>query len=149
MDAPSILLIENSPDDAKLIVDALAGVVARDQIALCVDGADALDFFHCRGIYAQCIQTELPAFVLLNLDLPQVAGLDVLREIRSHPPTRLVPVTILSASATQADIRAAAQLGANSYVRKATDGRQMRETIATLALYWLQLNVPPPTSARQ
>lgn len=149
MNAPTILLIEHSPDDARLIVDALADVIARDQIGLCVDGADALDFFHCRGSYGDVSPVDLPAFVLLDLDLPRISGLDVLRAMRAHPPVRLLPVTILSGSARQEDIRTAAQLGANSFVRKETGGRQMKETVATLAQYWLQLNVPPPASARQ
>lgn len=149
MDTPTIVLIDDSPDDAKLIVEALSRVVPQERIRVCVDGADALDYFQRRGAYAVCSPIELPALVLLDLHPSQPGGLHVLRDIRAHPLTRLLPVTILSTSDQQEDVRAAAQLGANSFVRKARDGKELRDTLSKLALYWLQLNVPPPLSARQ
>lgn len=149
MDTPTILLIEDSPEDAELMVDALARIVPHEQVGVCADGADAIDFFRCRGAHSDRNPAELPAFVLLDLGLPRIAGLDVLRVIRTDPTARLVPVTVLSASERHEDVRAAAELGANSYVRKPTDGKGLRDTLSTLALYWLQLNVPPPASARQ
>lgn len=149
LDTPTILLIEDSAEDAELMVDALARVLPQGQVGVCTDGADALDFFHCRGAHASRNPAELPTFVLLDLELPRIGGLDVLRGIRTDPAARLVPVTIMSASARGEDVRTAAELGANSYVRKPTDGRELKETLSRIALYWLQLNVPPPISARQ
>ncbi|OHC65875.1 MAG: two-component system response regulator [Rhodocyclales bacterium GWA2_65_20] len=149
MNPPTVLLIENSPATAKLIVDALARIVPPEAVRICADGAEALDFFRCRGAYLNRNALELPALVLLSLDLPRISGLDVLREIRADPATRLLPVTMLSASDRREDIRLAAGLGANSYVRKSADGRQMTGNIIELARYWLELNVPPPARARQ
>ena len=149
MDTPTILLIEDSPADAGVIVDALAAVLPRERIGICVDGAAALDFFLCRGSYADRNPLELPLFVLLDLKLPRVQGLDVLREIRANPATRLLSVTVLSSSDNPADIRTAAQLGANSFVRKSGDWRQMADNLRQLARYWLELNIPPPSRPRQ
>lgn len=149
MNTPTILLIEGSPADAGAIVDALAAVLPREEIGVCADGAEALDFFRCRGPYAGRSPLELPLFVLLDLRLPRGRGLDVLRDIRANPATRLLSVTVLSASDNPADIRAAAQLGANSFVRKSGDLRQMADNLRQLARYWLELNIPPPSRARQ
>ncbi len=142
-------MVEDSPDDAQLIVDALASVVSREDIGLCRDGTSALEFFRCEGAYRGRNPLELPVFVLLDIKLPQVDGFDVLREIRSRATTRLLPVTVLSASDNQEDVRTAASLGANSYVRKPTQGRQLADILPQLARYWLELNVPPPLRGRQ
>ncbi|MDD5249715.1 MAG: response regulator [Rhodocyclaceae bacterium] len=148
MSTLSILLIEDCAEDVALMVDALARVVPREQIGVCMDGAAAVDFFQCRGDYASREEADLPAFVLLDLGLPRVGGLDVLRAIRAQPSSRLLPVTVLSASDREADARAAAQLGANSFVRKPGNRRQLIDTLGQLARYWLELNVPPPCCAR-
>ena len=148
MTTPTILLIEDPPEDARLTVEALASVVPHEQVGVCADGADALDFLHCRGAHANRNPVELPLFVLLNLQLPRVPGLDVLHDIRTHPCTRLLPVTVLSTSSRQEDVRRAAECGANSFVRKPADGLELRETLAKLARYWLELNVPPPAHIR-
>lgn len=144
MNTPTILLIEDSPEDAGLIVDALTRAIPTAQVEVCADGAEALDFFRCKGTYAGRNPHELPAFVLLDLNLPQVGGIDVLRELRKRPATRLLPVTVLSASSRQEDVRTAAGLRANSYILKPTNGRQLGDTLSQLARYWLELNVPPP-----
>lgn len=149
MNTPTILLVEDQPEDARLIVDALARVLPREDIGICSDGIEALDFFRCRGKCAGRNPLELPVFVLLDLHLPGVAGLEVLREIRTDPTTRLLPVTVLSSSERLDDIREAARLGANSYIHKSADMRQMADNIAQLARYWLELNIPPPRRAEQ
>lgn len=149
MDTPAILLIEDSPEDARVIVDALSGIIPREQIRLCQDGTEALDFLHCRGAHRNRNPLDTPRLLILDLTLPGVSGLDVLREIRAQPNTRLLPVTVLSASDSPQDIRVCAQLGANSFVRKLADVRQFKETLSQIALYWLQLNIPPPPEARQ
>lgn len=149
LNTSTILLIEDSPEDASLIVAALARSVAQARVQICVDGAEALDFFRCCGVHAGRNAQELPAFVLLDLALPRVTGLDVLREIRGRPATRLLPVTVLSATGRPEDIRLAAELGANSYVRKPDDSAQLGDTLAQLARYWLELNIPPPTHVQK
>lgn len=149
LSSPLILLIEDCADDAALIVDGLARVVPRDRIGVCVDGAAALDFFHCRGDHADRAADELPMFVLLDLGLPLVGGLDVLRAIRAQPSSRLLPVTVLSASDRPEDVRTAAMLGANSFVRKPAERQRLIDTVAQMARYWLELNIPPPCRGGQ
>lgn len=149
MASSTVMLIEDAADDAELISQALADDVPRDQILVFADGAAALDYLFCRGSHAKRDPAELPAFILLDLKLPRLSGFDILREIRGNDLTRLIPITVLSASADAEDVRTAATLGANSYVHKAADFQQQRGDIAKLARYWLDLNIPPPTSARQ
>lgn len=144
MSAHSLLLAEDSLEDTELILTALQTVVPADQVVLCADGVEALDYLFARGTWAGRDATEQPKVVLLDLNLPKINGLEVLREIRETPRTRLLPVVIVSASAEQRDVRAAALLGANSYVRKPLDYTRLRETISRLGGYWLDLNVPPP-----
>ncbi len=142
-------MIEDCADDAALIVDGLSRVVPRDRIGVCVDGVAALDFFGCRGDYANRAADELPMFVLLDLGLPLVGGLDVLRAIRAQANSRLLPVTVLSASDRPEDVRAAAMLGANSFVRKPAERQRLIDTLAQMARYWLELNIPPPCCGGQ
>ena len=149
MNVPTILLIDDSAADAQTIVAALARVVPRNEVRVYADGAAALDFFDRPDAQPDRSSLALPRFVLLELDLPRISGLDVLRAIRAKPATRLLPVTVLSATARQNDIRIAAGLGANSFVRKSADTRQMADNIVELARYWLELNIPPPIRARQ
>lgn len=144
VNAPTVLLIEDNADDAQLIVDGLARIVPREQIKVCADGGAALDFFHCRGDYAGRAPEELPAFVLLDLNLPIVGGFDVLRAIRAQASSRLLPVTIISASNRTDDVRTAAQLGANSFVHKPLERGRLNDTLSQLARYWMELNIPPP-----
>lgn len=149
LNTPTILLIEDPAADIDLMVDALARIVPPEDVWICTDGAAALDFFRCRGAHSDRNALELPLFVLLGLELPQIAGLEVLRAIRANPATRLLPVTMLSASHRQEHMRTAAELGANSYVRKSADRRQLADNITEIARYWLELNVPPPARASQ
>ena len=149
MNTPTILLIEDSPADAELIVAALAPVVPAKDIKVCADGVEALDFLHCRGEHLGHDTTKLLLLVLLDLNLSRMPSLEVLRAIRGDPATRLLPVTVFSASDSQEDICMAAGLRANSYVRKSADVRQMADDIFQLARYWLELNIPPPSRAGQ
>ncbi len=144
MNPPTILLVEDSADDTALIVNALAPVVAPDQVAACADGLAALDYLFCRGPHANRDPADLPRVVLLDLNLPRISGLDVLREVRANERTRLLPVAMLSAIARPDDVRAAIRLGANSFVRKAADGGELARNIEQIARYWLELNIPPP-----
>jgi len=144
--AHSILLAEDSPEDARLILNALQPAITEEMVALCGDGVEALDYLFARNAHAGRAGEELPCVALLDLNLPKVNGLEVLRELRENPRTRLLPVVILSASSEQRDVRAAALLGANSYVRKPLDYGRLRETVELLGRYWIDLNVPPPVS---
>jgi two-component system response regulator len=149
VNAPTILLIEDNADDAALIVEGLARAIPRDHIEVCHDGNLALEFLRRRSAGTRQETPELPMFALLDLGLPGLGGLQVLRAIRAEPALRLLPVTVLSASDSVADVRAAAQLGANSFVRKPAEGRQLVDTLGQLARYWLELNIPPPCCAGQ
>ncbi len=143
MPAHALLLAEDSAEDVQLILAALQPVISSDQVALCADGVEALDYLFARKSHAGREATDLPKVVLLDLNLPKINGLEVLRQLRANPRTRLLPVVMLSASAEQRDVRAAAQLGASSYVRKPLDYARLRDAIGLLGGYWLNLNIPP------
>ncbi len=148
MASPTILLIEDDADDAALIVDGLARAIPREHVAVCRHGSAALDFLQRRGEFANRAD-DLPILALIDVGLPQPDGFAVLREIRSEPGARLLPVTLLSASDDPQDVRMAAELGANSFVRKPADRRQLAERLEQLARYWLELNIPPPCGTGQ
>lgn len=145
MSTHALLLAEDSPEDTRLILNALQPVIQEDMVALCGDGVDALDYLFARNAHAHRSGDDLPGVVLIDLNLPKVNGLEVLRALREHPRTRLLPVIILSASSEQREVRAAALLGANSYVRKPLDYGRLRETVELLGRYWIDLNIAPPT----
>ncbi|MBE7422902.1 MAG: response regulator [Zoogloeaceae bacterium] len=144
MSTHALLLAEDSPEDSRLILKALQPIVQEEMIVLCSDGEEALDYLLARNAHATRSADDLPGAALLDLNLPKVNGLEVLRELRQHPRTRLLPVVILSASSEQRDVRAAALLGANSYVRKPLDYGRLRETVELLGRYWHDLNIAPP-----
>lgn len=146
LNSPFILLVEDSDDDAALILRAMAPAVAPEQVVLCGDGVAALDFLHCRGEHAGRNPADMPRLILLDLNLPRLPGLDVLREIRANESTRLLPVTMISATSRPEDVRAAVQLGANSFVRKPAAFDELEERIALIARYWLELNIAPPAT---
>lgn len=147
MNTHAILLAEDSPEDTRLILNALKPVIQEELVALCVDGVEALDYLLARNAHAGRSGDDLPGMALIDLNLPKVNGLEVLRELRENPRTRLLPVVILSASSEGRDVRAAALLGANSYVRKPLDYGRLRETVELLGRYWVELNIPPPVSS--
>ncbi|HEX8989452.1 MAG TPA: response regulator [Rhodocyclaceae bacterium] len=149
MNVPTILVIEDNVDDAALIVEGLSRAIPRQHIEVCANGGMALDSLRNRAAQAAPDTPELPLFALLDLGLPGLDGLEVLRAIRAEPALRLLPVTVLSASDRVEDIRAAARLGANSFVRKPGEGQQLVETLGQLARYWLELNIPPPCCGGQ
>jgi two-component system, response regulator len=143
MSAKTLLLVDDSPEDVQLTLHALRVVVPREHVTVCNSGEDALDYIHARGAHANRDIHLQPRLVLLDLNLPRITGLDVLRAIRAKPETRLLPVVILSASMEQRDIRAAMMAGANSYVRKSLDYAKLNEAMLLLARYWLELNIEP------
>jgi two-component system, response regulator len=141
-----ILLVEDNPDDAELTMRALEQNRVGNVVKWVKDGAEALDYLFRRGAYASLLADSAPLLVLLDLKLPKVDGLEVLRQVRADPRVRLTPIVILTSSAEERDLVQSYGLGANSYVRKPVDFAQFHEATRQLALYWLVLNHPPPHS---
>ncbi len=139
----SILMVEDNPQDEKLILRALNKVNLANQVDVVRDGQQALDYLFREGEFAGRAGDELPAIVLLDIGLPRVSGLDVLKRVRSDPRTRLQPVVILTSSDEERDRLASYQDGANSFVRKPLDFTEFAETVARLGIYWLAVNKPP------
>jgi two-component system response regulator len=139
-----ILLVEDNPDDEALTLRALNKNRVANSIVVVRDGVEALDYLFNSGPYAGRDPFELPQVILLDLKLPKVDGLEVLRRIRSDPRTHMLPVVILTSSREEQDLIQAYSNGANSYVRKPVDFNQFVEAIGQLGLYWLVLNEAPP-----
>ncbi|MGH7872963.1 MAG: response regulator [Candidatus Binatia bacterium] len=135
-----ILLVEDNPDDAELTLRALKKNNIQNDVVLAHDGVEALDYLFGTGTYAGRDASALPSVTLLDLKLPKVDGLEVLRKIRAHELTRYLPVVILTSSKEQQDLINGYQLGANSYIRKPVDFNQFMEAVRQLGLYWLVLN---------
>jgi two-component system response regulator len=142
-----ILLVEDNPDDEALTLRALRKNNILNPVVVARDGEEALDFLFGTGRHAGRDLDQQPQVVLLDLKLPKLDGLEVLRRLRADPRTRLLPVVILTTSNEDRDILSSYQLGANSYVRKPVDFEQFIEAARQLGLYWLVLNVPPPGGA--
>jgi len=139
-----ILLVEDNPDDEELTLIALRRCHVANDVVVARDGEEALDYLFGTGPFASRDLRTMPTVVLLDLKLPKVDGLDVLRAIRANERTRRIPVVILTSSKEQQDIIESYDLGANSYVRKPVDFAQCLEATNHLGLYWLVLNEPAP-----
>jgi CheY-like chemotaxis protein len=146
MENKPILLVEDNPDDEALTLRALKKNHISNQIVVARDGAEAVDFLYGTGTHAGRNLDILPAVVLLDLKLPKLDGLEVLRRIRSDARTALLPVVILTSSREDQDLLRSYSLGANSYVRKPVDFNQFVEAVRQLGMYWLLLNESPPKS---
>ena len=142
MNSKAILLLEDNPDDEALTLRALKKNNIVNEVFVAHDGTEAFDFLYGNG-------HALPAMVLLDLKLPKVDGLEVLRRVRAEPRTRLLPVVILTTSREEQDLITSYQLGANSYICKPVDFAQFTEAIRQLGLYWLVLNEAPPQPRSQ
>jgi len=141
-----ILLVEDNPDDIALTLRALKKNNIANEVAVAHDGVEALDYLFGDGGRTGGDQGKLTALVLLDLKLPKVDGLEVLRRLRADVRTRLLPVVILTSSKEDQDLIASYSLGANSYIRKPVDFEKFTEAIRQLGLYWLVLNEAPPAS---
>lgn len=145
MSDKSILLVEDNTDDAALTVHALESNKIGNTLVIARDGVEALDYLFCTGPYAERDPKDIPAVVLLDLKLPKIDGLEVLRRIRAEEHTRLLPVVILTSSNEEEDSLKGYALGANSYVRKPVDfDAFILRAAGQLGLYWLLLNQSPP-----
>ncbi len=142
-----ILLVEDNPDDIELTLRALRQEKLANQIEVARDGEEALDFLFCRGRHTQRSFEQPPRVVLLDLKLPKVGGMEVLREIKKDARTRAIPVVILTASREEMDMANGYGLGANGYIQKPVDFDSFRTIVKQLGLYWLVVNEPPPAVA--
>lgn len=142
MNDKSILLVEDNPDDEALTLHALKTHKIGNQVAVARNGVEALDYLFCTGPYSGRNPDHLPAVVLLDLKLPKIDGLEVLRRIRADKHTHLLPVVLLTSSNEEEDRMRGYSLGANSYVRKPVDFDSFVQAAGQLGLYWLLLNEP-------
>ena len=140
-----ILLVEDNPNDMKLTLHSLERHKATNRIQTVRDGAEALDFLFRRGAYA-ARDGGAPKVVLLDLKLPKVDGLEVLRQVKAEPSTSKIPIVVLTSSREDVDVETSYKLGANSYIVKPVDFEKFSESIRQLGLYWLLLNEPPKRS---
>lgn len=143
MEENTILLVEDNPDDEALTVRALKKNNLRNELIIARDGAEAIDYLFAEGQHQGRNINQLPALILLDLQLPKIDGFGVLKRLRAEQRTRFLPVVILTSSAEQEDILNAYGLGANSYVRKPVDFDEFIKTVGQLGPYWLVTNQCP------
>lgn len=148
MELRSILLVEDNPDDEALTLRALQKNNIKNDVFVARDGVEALDYLFATGPHAGRNGHELPQVVLLDLKLPKLDGLEVLRRLRADARTKLLPVVILTSSNEERDRLEGYGLGANSYVRKPVDFNEFIDAVRHLGLYWLLLNEAPPAARR-
>lgn len=142
-----ILLVEDNPDDEELTLLSLRKNNLSHEIIVVRDGVEAIEFLSGQGQYVGRDVSRLPTVILLDLKLPKLDGLGVLRKLRADERTRMLPVVVLTSSSQDADVLASYNLGANSYVRKPVEFGAFVEAVSNLGLYWLMLNRPPPLRA--
>lgn len=138
-----ILLVEDNPDDVRLTLHAFKKNNFTNRIHVVRDGAEALDFIFCNGQYADREGQSDPRVILLDLKLPKVDGLEVLRRVKSDERTRAIPVVMLTSSREDRDVIESYHLGANGYIVKPVDFNNFIEAVRTLGMYWVLLNQPP------
>jgi two-component system, response regulator len=142
-----ILLVEDNLKDIELTLSALRKENLCNHIQVVRDGEEALDFLLCRGAFSTRSFDHPPKLIILDLKLPKVDGVEVLRAIKNDTHTRAIPVTILTSSKEDRDLVETYNLGVNSYIQKPVDFNQFRDTVKQLGLYWLVVNQPPPSGA--
>jgi two-component system response regulator len=144
MEQKYILLVEDNPDDVELTLLAFKKYNIKNDLVVIQNGAEALDYLFAEGAYAGRDLSNMPAVILLDLKLPKIGGLEVLRRMRTDERTKFLPVAILTSSKEEQDLINGYKFGANSYVRKPIDFAQFTEAARQLGLYWMILNEPPP-----
>ncbi len=148
MDKEIILLVEDNPDDVLLTKRAFKKSNILNELVVARDGVEALDYLFGTGAYEGRDLSIMPVLILLDLRLPKLDGIDVLRRIRTDERTKLIPVVVLTTSKEQKDLIESYSLGANSYIPKPVDFDQFVQAVRQLGLYWVLLNVPPPVMRR-
>lgn len=138
-----ILLVEDNPTDAELCMRALKKINLANKLVWVKDGAEALDFVFATGTYAGRSMTNGPKVILLDLRLPKVDGMEVLRRIKNEERTKTIPVVVLTSSKEDRDVAESYQLGVNSYISKPVEFDEFARTVSELGLYWLLVNRPP------
>lgn len=138
-----ILLVEDNPNDVELTLHALKKNNIANQVHVVRDGEEALEYIFCTGVYADRDINHNPKVILLDLKLPKVDGLEVLRQVKANPRTQMIPVVVLTSSREDRDIVESYKLGVNSYIRKPVDFEQFTDAVRTMGMYWLLLNQPP------
>ncbi len=144
MDKATILLIEDNPDDVELTLHAFQKNHMANDVVVAGDGAEGLDYLFGSGKYAGRNTDDAPALILLDLQLPKIGGLEVLRKVREDDRTKRIPVVILTTSDEEDDLVNGYNGGANSYMRKPVDFNEFVNAVKQLELYWMVLNTPPP-----
>jgi two-component system response regulator len=139
-----ILLVEDNPDDEELTLRALRQAKIANQVTVARDGSEAIDFVFGKGSHAGRDLSRMPAVILLDLKLPKLSGLDVLKRLRADPRTKLIPVVVLTSSSEDEDMLRSYELGANSYVRKPVEFGAFANAVTQLGMYWMLLNQAPP-----
>jgi two-component system response regulator len=148
MNEKAILLVEDNPDDEELTLRALRKNNIQNEVFVARDGAEALDYLFGTGSFTGRDVSKMPSVTLLDLKLPKIDGLEVLKRIRADERTKLLPVVILTSSKEEQDLISGYALGANSYIRKPVDFSQFIEAVRQLGLYWLLLNESAPLGNR-
>ena len=139
-----ILLVEDNPDDEELTLRALRQGNVANEVAVARDGSEALDFLFSTGSHAGRDPAQMPTVVLLDLKLPKLGGIDVLKRMRADPRTKLIPVVVLTSSSEEEDMVRSYESGANSYVRKPVEFTAFAAAVSQLGVYWMLLNQAPP-----
>ncbi len=138
-----ILIVEDNPSDAEMALRAFKKNNLTNKILVVEDGEEALNYLFCKGQYATKTKESRPKIILLDLKLPKINGLEVLKEIKGHPDTKIIPVIVLTSSKEESDIIESYQLGVNSYIVKPVDFEKFVEAVRDLGFYWLLLNQLP------
>jgi two-component system response regulator len=139
-----ILLVEDNPDDEELTIRSLRKANIANEIAVARDGKEALDFLFCTGDHTGRDPARMPTVMLLDLKLPKLNGIDVLRQMRADARTALIPVVVLTSSSEDEDMMQSYQSGANSYVRKPVDFKAFADAVTQLGIFWMLYNQSPP-----
>jgi two-component system, response regulator len=140
-----ILIVEDREDHAELIKHAIKMGDVITNVDVVQDGQEALDYLYCRGKYEERNAHDIPSLILLDLHLPQLGGIDVLKELRSEKKTKFIPVVVFTSSNKDKDVYASYSSGANSFIQKPLEFKKFTEAINRLGVYWLNLNAEPPT----
>lgn len=141
--AIDLLLVEDNPQDMELALLALREANPASRIHIARDGAEAEEFIFCEGAHAGRLIADMPKVILLDLKLPKIDGLDVLKRIKGDPRTKLIPIVVLTSSKEQRDVIESYQLGVNSYIVKPVNFERFTEAVRNLGIYWQTLNQPP------